>query len=151
MRPCAPPAPLSRPRPDPHADEIPMTDNQQPGGDRPVYQPVPPRAPRPRGGGRPLYWLVVVVLLAGVGYGTWRAVRWTTAAFDASSTQQELIQRLSREVGELRAQAQDLSTRQTDLTAAVRRTGSDVASLSGRIEGGEQAMARLSDTVEGGR
>jgi hypothetical protein len=51
----------------------------------------------------------------------------------------------------LRAQAEELASRQTDLSAAVRRNGTDLATLGGRIEDSQQAVTRLSDTVEGGR
>lgn len=124
-----------------------MTENQHPSGDRPVYLPAPPR----RRGGRPLFWLVVLVLLGGAGFGLWRAYQWTLGTLDAVSTQQELLARQARELASLRSQATELASRQTDLSAAVRRNGTDIAGLDGRIEDGQQAMARLSDTVEGGR
>lgn len=125
-----------------------MTENQHPSGDRPAYQPVSPRRAR---GGRPLTWLLFLFVLAGLSYGGWRAWQWASGTLDAVSTQQELIARLSREVQALRAQAEDLASRQTDLSAAVRRNGVDLAALGGRLEDGEQAVARLSETVEGGR
>lgn len=125
-----------------------MTDNQHPNRDRPVYRPVPP----PRGRrSRPLFWLLMLFVLAGAAYGGWRGWHWTRGTLDAVATQQELLARLSREVQALRAQAEDLASRQTDLSAAVRRNGVDLAAIDGRLEGSEQAMARLSDTVEGGR
>jgi uroporphyrin-III C-methyltransferase len=127
-----------------------MTEDPQPGGDRPAYQPVvPPRRRRDRS--RPLYWLVVLLTLAAIGYGGWRGMQWATGTLHTVSSQQELIQRLSGELGALRARADELAARQTDLTTAVQRNDTGLAALSGRIGESEQAMARLSDTVEGGR
>jgi len=121
-----------------------MTENQHPSGDRPVYTPLPPARRR----GRPLFWLLVLLLVAATGFGLWRGYRWTMGTLDAVSTQQELLARQARELGALRAQAEELASRQTDLSAAVRRNGTDIA---GRLDDSQQAMARLSDTVEGGR
>jgi len=59
--------------------------------------------------------------------------------------------RQARDLAALRAQAEEMASRQTDLSAAVRRNGVDLAALGGRLEDSQQAMARLSDTVEGGR
>lgn len=125
-----------------------MTETQHPSGDRPVYAPLPPPPPR---GGRPLFWLLVLALLAALGYGGWRAWQWATGTLGAVSTQQELLARQARELASLRAEADELSSRQTDLSAAVRRNGADIAGLNGRLEDSEQATARLGETVEGGR
>ena len=124
-----------------------MTESQHPSGDRPAYAPPPPA----RRGGRPLFWLFVLLLLAGTGLGLWRGYHWAVGKLEAVSTQQELLARQARELAALRAQAEELASRQTDLSAAVRRNGTDLATLGGRIEDSQQAMARLSDTVEGGR
>lgn len=124
-----------------------MTENQHPSGDRPVYLPLPP----PQRRGRPWFWLLVLLLAAAAGYGGWRAWLWGAGTLDAVSTQQELLARQAREIATLRAQADELASRQTDLSAAVRRNGNDIAGLDGRLDDSQQAMARLSDTVEGGR
>jgi uncharacterized protein HemX len=125
-----------------------MTEPQHPRGDRPAYTlPAPP--PRPRA--RPLYWLFVLLLVAGAGYGVWRGWQWTMGTLDALSTQQELLARQDRDLAALRAQAAELASRQTDLSGAVSRNGAEIAGLAGRIDDSQQAMARLSDTVDGGR
>lgn len=125
-----------------------MTDQPHPSGDRPAYVPAPPP---PRRRSRPLFWLLVLLLLAAAGYGGWRAWQWAAGTIGAVSTQQELLARQARELASLQAQLDEVATRQTDLSAAVRRNGADIAGLGGQIEDGQQAMARLSDTVEGGR
>jgi len=124
-----------------------MSEPEQPGSDRPVY--VPPRAAAR--GGNPLAWLLTALLLAAAGYGAWGAWQWTAGTLDAVSMQQELLARLGREVQGLRAQADELSSRQSDLSQAVQRNGLDLAALGGRLEDSDQAVARLNETVEGGR
>lgn len=134
-----------------------MTEPEKPAGERPTPA-LPPPDPRIRGRsraaartGNPLGWLVVVLLLAAAGYGGWYAWRWGTDAFEAVSTQQELLARMGREVQGLRAQVDELSARQTDVSQAVQRNGQDIASLGGRLEDSDEAVARLNETVEGGR
>lgn len=117
----------------------------QPGGNRPVSQSLPPR------GGRPLFWLFATLLVAGLAYGGWRGYQWTLGALHAVSSQGEMLERLSAELKTMQTQAQDLSGRQTQLSAAVQRTGTDLASINSRVETNEQATSRLSETIEGGR
>jgi len=101
--------------------------------------------------GNPLGWLVVLVLLAAAGYGLWHGWQWGAGALEAVSAQQELMTRLGREVQGLRAQADELASRQTDLAQAVQRNGQQLSSVDGRLQDSDEAVARLSDTVEGGR
>jgi len=124
-----------------------MTEPEKPSGERPVLPP--PRAAARSG--NPLAWLLTLILLAAAGYGLWRGWQWSAGTLEAVSTQQELLTRLGREVQGLRAQADELSTRQSDLSQAVQRNGVNLASLGGRLEESDQAVARLNDTVEGGR
>ena len=123
-----------------------MSEPEKPSDDRPV--PAPRAAAR---GGNPLAWLLVLVLLGATGYGIWRGWQWAGGTFEAVSGQQELLARLGREVQGLRAQADELSSRQTDLSQAVQRNGVDLAALGDRVEESDQAVARLDETVEGGR
>ena len=117
-----------------------------PSRDRPVY--LPP-ARRRRAGA--LRWLFLLAGLGAAGYAAWHGTQWARGTYEAVSGQQELLARLARDLGALRAQADELAGRQTDLSAAVRRNGSEVAALGGRLDDSEQAVARLSETVEGGR
>ncbi len=133
-----------------------MSEPDKPSGD-PIVQ-VPPdsgargQAPRAAArGANPLAWLLLIVLLAAAGYGVWRGWHWSTGTLEAMSGQQELITRLGREVQNLRAQADELASRQTDLSQAVQRNGVDLATLGGRLEDSDEALARLNETVEGGR
>lgn len=111
-----------------------------PPSDRPAYGPPPPR---PRGG-RPLAWLFALLLLAAAGYGGWRAWQWGTGAWQHVVTDQDTLARLTRDVAALRAQSGQLA-------AALQGTQAQLTELGGRVGNGEQALARLSDTVEGGR
>lgn len=122
-----------------------MTEQQHPSGDRPAYQPTPLPPPR---SARPLAALLTVLLLVAAGYGGWRGYQWLAGTFGAMSEQQETLARVTRELSALRAQADALASRQTELAQTVRR---DVGSLGGRLESSELAVARLGDTVEGGR
>src|SRR5262245_1323261 len=124
-----------------------MSEPDKPSGDRIVRDP--PRAAAH--GANPLAWLLALVLLAGAGYAAWRGWLWTADTLNVVSTQQELLARLGREVQTLRAQADELASRQTDLAQAVQRNGTDVASIIGRVEDSNEAIARLNETVEGGR
>src|SRR5690349_18809425 len=121
---CALPA--RRPEPPTQA----MSEPEKPSGDRPVH--VPPARAAARGA-NPLVWLLVLALLAAAGYGLWRGWLWSTSTLEAMAGQDELIARLGREVQSLRAQADELATRQTDLSQAVQRNGVDLANLDGRL------------------
>lgn len=124
-----------------------MTDPDKPA-DRPVPLPPPRAAAR---SGNPLAWLLALLLLGAAGYGLWYGWNWAAGAIESVSAQQELLTRLGREVQSLRAQSDELSSRQTDLSQAVQRNGVDIAAAIGRLEESDQAVARLNETVEGGR
>jgi len=138
-----------------------MTEPEKTAGDRPPapVTPLPPpdASPRrrpPRAAARTGFafgWLIALILMAAAGYGLWRGWQWSAGTLEAVSTQQELLARLGREVQGLRAQADELASRQTDLAQAVQRNGQDIATLGGQIEDSNAAVARLNETVEGGR
>jgi uncharacterized protein HemX len=132
-----------------------MSEPEKPAGERPALPPPDNstgQAPRAAArGGNPLAWLLIVVLLAGAGFGLWRGWQWADGTIEAVSSQQELLARLGREVQGLRAQADELSSRQTDLSQAVQRNGVTLAEMDGHLQESDQAVARLNDTVEGGR
>jgi uroporphyrin-III C-methyltransferase len=126
--------------------------------EKPAALPTPPdkgaRMPAPRAAartGHPLGWLFTIVLIGAAGYGLWLGWQWTSGTLDAVETQQELLARLGREVQGMRAQAEELSARQTDLAQAVQRNGQELASFGGRLQDSDEAVARLNETVEGGR
>jgi uncharacterized protein HemX len=131
-----------------------MSESDPSAGPRAPDAP-PPVAPPPRRAaartGFAFGWIITLVLLLAAGYGLWRGWQWGTGTLEAVSTQQELMARLGREVQALRAQADELATRQTDLAQAVQRNGQDLATLGGRLESSDEAVARLNETVEGGR
>jgi uroporphyrin-III C-methyltransferase len=129
-----------------------MNEPEKPAGD-PV--PAPVTAPPPRRAaartGFAFGWVITLALLVAAGYGVWRGWQWGVGTLEAVSTQQELLARLGRDVQGLRAQADELSSRQTDLAQAVQRNGQDLAAFSGQLDDSNQAVARLNETVEGGR
>lgn len=118
-----------------------MTDTPQPREDRPAYT-LPAAPPRPRA--RPVYWLFVLLLLAGAGYGGWHGWRWASQALGSLDAHEALLQQQSRELAHLRQQADALA-------AGVRKADVALASLDERVSGSEQVVARLSDALEGGR
>jgi uncharacterized protein HemX len=138
-----------------------MTEPEKTAGDRPPTPATPlpppdPRRPAPRAAARTGFgWLLRLVLAlalsAAAAYGLWRGWQWSAGTLEAVSTQHQLLAHLGREVQALRAQADELASRQTDLAQAVQRNGQDLATLGGRLESSDEAVARLNDTVEGGR
>lgn len=136
-----------------------MTEPEKTAGD-PSPAPVTPLPPpdrsarAPRAAARTGFafgWLIALALLVAAGYGLWRGWQWGAGTLEAVSTQQELLARLGRDVQGLHAQADELASRQTDLAQAVQRNGQDLASLGGQLEDSTEAVARLNETVEGGR
>src|SRR5689334_14219653 len=114
-----------------------MSEPETKAADRPPPPPLPPRAAAR--GGNPLAWLFVLLLLGAAGFGLWRGWQWARGTYEAVSTQQELLARLGRELQNLRAQSDELSSRQTDLSQAVQRNGVDLAAMIGRVEESDQA------------
>lgn len=128
-----------------------MSEPDKPSGEPIIQAPVRQARRAAARGPNPLAWLLTLVLLGAAGYGLWRGWQWADGTLEAVSGQTELIARLGREVQNLRAQADELSSRQTDLSQAVQRNGVDLATLGGQLEDNNEALARLNETVEGGR
>lgn len=97
---------------------------------------------------RPFKWLLVLALLGALGYGGWQ---WAVTAWEGASSQAVLVARLDDEVKALRARADELTRRETDLALSVQHGSSELATLGARVDAGEQRLAHLGDTVEGGR
>lgn len=96
-------------------------------------------------------WLFVLALLGALGYGGWRGWQWGAAAWQGASSQAALVARLDGEVKALRVRTEELNRRETDLALFMQKTGGELASLGARVDSGEQKLASLGDTVEGGR
>src|SRR5262245_12417589 len=120
MRRCVPPA-----RRTDHGS--PMTEPDKPRAEIPPPPPgngargQPPRAAARTG--NPLGWLFFIILLAAAGFGLWRGWLWAHGTLEAMSTQDQLLARVGRDVQGLRAQADELASRQTELAQAVQRNG----------------------------
>jgi uroporphyrin-III C-methyltransferase len=122
-----------------------MTETEQPPAATATETPAPRRA------GRILIALVLIAVAGAAAYGGWLTYRYAADTIEAVSTQQTLLVRLEREVRGLRGEVEDISGRQSDLSQAARRNSMDIATLSQRLEGSEELVARISETVEGGR
>lgn len=126
-----------------------MADQPSQREDRPVYGSPPVAQPSRRS--RLLTWLFALAVIGATSYGAWRAAQWGLAAWDGMSSQQALVARLGNEVKALRARTEEINRRETDLALSVQQKSTELAALGGRFDANEQSLARLSDTVEGGR
>ncbi|HUR40271.1 MAG TPA: uroporphyrinogen-III C-methyltransferase [Verrucomicrobiae bacterium] len=119
-----------------------MTDAKIPSGEqRPAYSiPAPPPPKR----SRPLRALFMLALLGAVGYGGLLGWKWARGTLSTVDTQQQTLERLTREVAALREQSLALG-------ASVQRDGAALAALDGRLKGDEQALATIGEQLDGGR
>lgn len=112
----------------------------------------PPASPPRTGRGRRLFLgLFVLALLAGLGAGGWKLwtqLRSTTETLEAEDA---LIRRLSYQMRELEAQTDSLARRQDDADSSVRRNGQQIAALQNQQEASQLALARIDETLRGGR
>lgn len=86
--------------------------------------PLPRR--EPGSGGRWLFWLLLLALLAA---GGWAAYHWTVRMADEGAVREALLARLQGEITALRSRAELQERKQHELAGSV-------ASLSGVVEGG---------------
>lgn len=116
--------------------------------------PIPPPPVAAPSSGRAyaaLAWLLVVCLLAALGYAgwlLWQARDNTAAALEAQTL---TLRQLTAQVVELESDAAQLNTRQSDLARVTQRNGIDVASIQGRLEDSQAVMGRLTEELQGGR
>jgi uroporphyrin-3 C-methyltransferase len=102
-------------------------------------------------GGRTLPWLLVLLLLAALGGGSWLGYQQWQLTRQTHASQQALFERLSSELQTLRAQAGQLATRVDDSVLAQQRVTEESASLRTRVDQTGEALSQLGATVQGGR
>lgn len=116
----------------------------------PAPEPVsaPPAPPRR---GSPLPWVLVLLLLAviaGAGGLLWH--KWQSAT-EMLEAEDALIRRLSYQLRQIEADTANLARRGDDLDSAGRRQAQQLAALQNQQEAGQLALARIDETLRGGR
>lgn len=116
--------------------------------------PPPPGPVAATGGGSPwraLVLLVLVAALATAGFGGWKLWKQHGETDENIQAHDQLLRRLSRQLGDAQAEIESLRDRQTDLADSARRNADAIGQLQGRADDTAQALARLDAAVQGGR
>ena len=116
---------------------------------------VPERRAAKRSLWRALWlWILIVALLAMLGGGGYAArTFWQArqAAEDTVAAQDTLLRRLSRQLGDVSAEVQQLRQRQGDIAESARRNTDLVGALAGRADDADATLAAINATIQGGR
>lgn len=95
--------------------------------------------------------LLVLGVLGGLGWGGWTLwQRWqsTTEMLEAEDA---LIRRLSYQIRQLEADTENLARRSDDNDSSLRRNSQQLAALQSQQEAEQLALARIDETLRGGR
>lgn len=98
-----------------------------------------------------LLWLLLLGLLAGLGAGGWKLWQGWQATVEMVEAEDALIRRLSYQIRQLEADTETLARRHDDADSASRRNALQLAALQNQQETGQQALARIEETLRGGR
>ena len=111
--------------------------------------PAPAAAPPRRGSLLP--WVLVLLLLAVIAAGG--GLLWTKwqGATEMLEAEDALIRRLSYQLRQIEADTTNLARRGDDLDSAGRRQAQQLAALQNQQEAGQLALARIDETLRGGR
>lgn len=116
---------------------------------------VPERRPAKRSAWRALWlWFLIAAVLAMLGaggYAGWTFWQEREATEDTVAAQDTLLRRLSRQLGDVSAEVQQLRQRQGDLADSARRNADLVGGLQGRADDADATLARINATIQGGR
>ncbi|MBA4285129.1 MAG: hypothetical protein C0434_06310 [Xanthomonadaceae bacterium] len=116
---------------------------------------VPERPRAARSVWRSLWlWTLILALLAMLGAGGhagWKFWQDRLATEDTVAAQDTLLRRLSRQLGDVSAELQQLRQRQGDLAESARRNTDLVGALQGRADDADAILARINATIQGGR
>lgn len=95
--------------------------------------------------------LLLLVLLGAGGYGGWRVWHANHDTEDTVAAQENLLVHLSHQLSDTQSQLEELRTHLGDLTDSQRQSADAIARLQGRGDEVDQAIARLSADLKGGR
>ena len=95
--------------------------------------------------------LLLLVVLAGAGYGGWRVWHANHETEDTVAAQEALLIRMSHQLSDAQSGIEQLRERQSDLTDALHQNADDVAKLQSHNEDVEQSLQHLSADLKGGR
>lgn len=95
--------------------------------------------------------LVLLAALAAAGYGGWKVWRTSRSTEDTARGQEQLLLRLSHQLGDTQSELEELREHQADLAAAGHRGSDDIAKLQSRSDDLDQSLSRLSADLRGGR
>jgi len=120
---------------------------------------APPAAPTidaSRSRGRSWFSTLLLIFLmlltfAALGYGAWRYQRYRSETQETMESQDALLRRLGRQQGLDQSQINDLNAHVADLTQSARGAADDIAGLRSRLDESQAALAKLDETVQGGR
>lgn len=118
------------------------------------YEVPERRAPRRSIWRRLWLWtlfLALLALLGGGGYLGWQFWQQRQATEDTVAAQDTLLRRLSRQLGDVSAEVQQLRERQGDIAESVRRNTDLVGALAGRADDADATLAAINATIQGGR
>ena len=95
--------------------------------------------------------LAVLAMLGGGAYAGWQFWQQRQATEDTVAAQDTLLRRLSRQLGDVSAELQQLRQRQSDLAESARRNTDVVGALQGRADDADATLARINAVIQGGR
>jgi uncharacterized protein HemX len=116
----------------------------------PLTSPAAPRGPRRSPWGL-LVLLLIVLLLAGAGFGGWKLWQLRAETDDNIQAHDVLLRRLGRQLSDAQAEIETLRSRQGELADSLRGNTDAVGQLQARADEAAQALARLDAAVQGGR
>lgn len=113
--------------------------------------PTPTATRRSLGGLRLLAGTLLLAALAGLGWGVWSLQGELRQAQETLEAEDALIRRLSYQLREVEANSENLARRFDDSDSAGRRNALAIAALQNQQEAGQLALARIDETLRGGR
>jgi uroporphyrin-3 C-methyltransferase len=119
---------------------------------RPMTENVVAASPSrpPRRWWRALWFVIVVAILAALGYGGRELLREHADAQDILASQDVLLRRMGRQLTLQQSQLDDLEGRFADIAQTAHNNSDEVAAAHGRLDDVEQALAKLRAEVQGG-
>ena len=109
--------------------------------------PAPPPLPKPPRRRARIWPILLLLLLAGAGAGYY----WLHQKLQEQAATDALLARLTPELAQLKSQVAALANTQDDQAKVAKKNAADLAALGARVDEAAGAIARLGETVQGGR